>query len=100
MSVANSAASTATVPSVRPRVQPRGKRLFTVTPGALIALIATGALGAAALAVRGAPTPVQFNVPLLAHLSGMLSGYGVALMLVLMSRVPALERGVGADRLA
>jgi predicted ferric reductase len=100
MSVANSAPSIAAVPTVRRRVQPQGKGQFTVTPGARITLIATGALGAAALAVRGAPTPVQFNVPLVAHLSGMLAGYGVALMLVLMSRVPALERGVGADRLA
>ena len=100
MSVANSPVTTAAVPTVRPRVQPRRKGHFTVPPVALIALIATGALGAAALAVRGAPSPVQFNMPLLAHLSGMLAGYGVALMLVLMSRVPALERGVGADRLA
>jgi predicted ferric reductase len=43
------------------------------------------------------------GVPLvgqIAHVSGMLAGYGVLVLLVLMSRSPALERGVGADVLA
>ncbi|MFG2646849.1 ferric reductase-like transmembrane domain-containing protein [Streptomyces sp. NPDC048436] len=35
-----------------------------------------------------------------AHLSGVLAGYGVLVMLFLMARVPAVEHGVGADRLA
>ncbi|MFB7864489.1 ferric reductase-like transmembrane domain-containing protein [Streptomyces sp. NPDC056069] len=35
-----------------------------------------------------------------AHLTGLLAGYGVLVMLVLMARVPAVEHGVGADRLA
>ncbi|MET9362613.1 ferredoxin reductase family protein [Streptomyces sp. NPDC006632] len=35
-----------------------------------------------------------------AHLSGLLAGYGVLVMLLLMARVPAVEHGVGADRLA
>jgi len=37
---------------------------------------------------------------LLAHVAGMLAGYGVLVLLVLMARTPALERGVGADVLA
>jgi predicted ferric reductase len=37
---------------------------------------------------------------LVAHISGMLAGYGVLLMLILMSRWPVLERGIGADTLA
>jgi predicted ferric reductase len=36
-------------------------------------------------------------VPAIAHVAGMLAGYGVLVLLVLMSRAPALERGVGAD---
>ncbi|MEU9124141.1 ferric reductase-like transmembrane domain-containing protein [Streptomyces sp. NPDC048506] len=36
----------------------------------------------------------------LAHLSGLLAGYGILAMLLLMARVPAVEHGVGADRLA
>src|SRR3954453_3521726 len=39
-------------------------------------------------------------VALVAHVSGMLAGYGVLIMLVLMSRWPVLERGIGADVLA
>ncbi|MGH4028115.1 ferredoxin reductase family protein [Actinomycetota bacterium Odt1-20B] len=35
-----------------------------------------------------------------AHLTGLLAGYGILVMLFLMARVPALEHGVGADRLA
>ncbi|GAA2801802.1 ferredoxin reductase family protein [Streptomyces showdoensis] len=35
-----------------------------------------------------------------AHLTGLLAGYGVLVMLLLMARIPALEHGVGADRLA
>ena len=59
-------------------------------------------LGAAAVALwpvvltMGAPQPFQL-APLLAHVAGMLAGYGVVVLLALMSRAPALERGVGAD---
>lgn len=35
-----------------------------------------------------------------AHLAGLLAGYGMLVALLLMARVPAIERGVGADRLA
>ena len=35
-----------------------------------------------------------------AHLTGLLAGYGILVMLLLMARVPAVEHGVGADRLA
>lgn len=35
-----------------------------------------------------------------AHLTGLLAGYGVLVMLLLMARVPAIEHGIGADRLA
>jgi len=63
-------------------------------------LITAGAVAATAWAGIGAPQPVRFNLPLLAHTSGLLAGYGVTVMVALMSRAPALERGVGADRLA
>lgn len=38
--------------------------------------------------------------PVVAHVAGMLAGYAVIVMIVLMSRWPVLERGIGADRLA
>jgi predicted ferric reductase len=37
---------------------------------------------------------------LLAHACGLLAGYGVVVLVGLMARAPALERGVGADRLS
>ena len=45
------------------------------------------------------PRPLQAQV-LVAQVCGMLAGYGVLVLLALMSRAPALERGVGADVLA
>jgi ferredoxin-NADP reductase len=50
------------------------------------------------LAIRG-PQPFQLLV-VLAHVCGMLAGFGVVVLIGLMSRAPVLERGVGADRLA
>ncbi|KPC59039.1 ferredoxin reductase family protein [Streptomyces chattanoogensis] len=35
-----------------------------------------------------------------AHLGGLIAAYGILVMLLLMARVPAIEHGVGADRLA
>ncbi|MCW2879605.1 MAG: ferric reductase [Sphaerisporangium sp.] len=34
------------------------------------------------------------------RITGLLAGYAIAVLLALMARIPALERGVGADRLA
>src|SRR4051812_8128858 len=34
------------------------------------------------------------------RITGLLAGYTVIVLLALMARVPALERGVGSDRLA
>jgi predicted ferric reductase len=51
------------------------------------------------LAMTAAGGPLD-PVALVAHVSGMLAGYGVLVMLVLMSRWPVLERGIGADTLA
>lgn len=67
--------------------------------GSVLALICIGALEWVALAVFQAPGPLS-AVALIAHITGMLAGYAVAVMVILMSRVPMLERRVGADRLA
>ena len=48
------------------------------------------------LAPPQAPPPIA----VLAHASGMLAGVGVLVLLLLLARTPALERGVGADVLA
>src|SRR3954471_5502467 len=34
------------------------------------------------------------------RITGLLAGYGVVVLVALMARIPPLERGVGADRLA
>jgi hypothetical protein len=64
-------------------------------------------IGFGALAVAGWPLGVVLQtgtsvqaVVLLAHVCGMLAGYAVVVLLGLMSRTPALERGIGADVLA
>jgi ferredoxin-NADP reductase len=59
-----------------------------------------GGLATAALALVGAPWPLPLDAGLLAHVSGLLAGYLAAVMLVLMSRTPVLERRVGSDVLA
>lgn len=59
-----------------------------------------GAGVATAPALVGAPTPLPLDTGLLAHVTGLLAGYLTAVMLVLMSRAPLLERRVGSDVLA
>ena len=39
-----------------------------------------GAIAAAALAAVGAPLPMVFNAALIAHITGLLAGYIVAVM--------------------
>ena len=62
--------------------------------------IAIGAALAACLTLVNAPAPLAFDSAFIAHLAGLLAGYIVAIMVLLMSRAPSLERGIGADRLA
>jgi predicted ferric reductase len=75
-------------------------RRWTLTPRILLALLAGGALVALALALASPLEPLVLDAVLLAHISGMLAGYGAAAMMVLMSRSPVIEHGVGSDRLA
>lgn len=63
-------------------------------------LVASGAVAVTTLAVIDAPRPIRVDLPLVAHAAGLLAGYAVTVLLLLMSRAPALERGVGADRTA
>ena len=72
-----------------------------VSGGPVIGLvIMLGALVAVGLALFHPAAPIIFGPPLVAHLSGMLAGYGIAVMLALMSRAPMIERAIGADALA
>jgi predicted ferric reductase len=72
------------------------------TAGAMLVVLGFGAVFVAVwplLAMTLAVGPLD-PVALVAHVCGMLAGYGVLIMLVLMSRWPVLERGIGADVLA
>ncbi|MEU6121979.1 ferric reductase-like transmembrane domain-containing protein [Streptomyces sp. NPDC047123] len=73
-----------------------------VSPRALHGGVLGGALAVGALwAVQAEPSArldVLFATG--AHLTGLLAGYGILVMLFLMARVPAVEHGVGADLLA
>ena len=63
-----------------------------------LVVLALGALAAGTWPVlMTAAGPAVPPMALLAHVSGMLAGYGVLVLLVLMSRAPALEQGVGSD---
>ena len=69
----------------------------------LLAGLAAGALLVAASWYRHTPTtlPRSSDVALAAgRLAGLLTGYLVLVLMVLMARVPALERSVGSDHLA
>lgn len=68
-----------------------------------ITLVVVVYLGAALAVLQGFVSgglPIDFSASLVAQVSGMAAGYGAAIMLILMSRSPWLERGVGAGRLA
>lgn len=69
---------------------------------AVLILLGVGALFVAVwplVAMVAAGVPID-PVALTAHISGMLAGYLVLVMVVLMARWPVLERGLGADVLA
>ncbi len=73
-----------------------------MSPQVVLTAITVGAVAVSwwpLLLALGAPGPTP-AAPLAAHVFGMLAGYAVVVLVVLMSRTPALERDVGADVLA
>ncbi|WP_086675903.1 ferredoxin reductase family protein [Amycolatopsis pretoriensis] len=71
-------------------------------PGAVLVVIAAGALGV--LGLWWADTPSVHGLgdwlTNAGRITGLLAGYGFVALVALMARIPPLERGVGADRLA
>ncbi|MFH8485856.1 ferredoxin reductase family protein [Streptomyces longisporoflavus] len=96
------------MPVLPPRIPRRGPASATpvppirVTPAALRNALAAGAIAVTALWAAQIEPSARLDVLFAtgAHLTGLLAGYGVLVMLFLMARVPAVEHGVGADRLA
>jgi ferredoxin-NADP reductase len=71
-------------------------------PEWLLAVVAAGAVAVLVLWWRGTPSVAGLDGWLTeaGRATGLLAGYGLAVLLGLMARIPALEHGVGSDRLA
>jgi predicted ferric reductase len=71
-------------------------------PGAVLAVIGAGAAAVLALWWHGTPTLHGYGDWLTnaGRITGLEAGYGVVILVALMARIPPVERGVGADRLA
>ncbi|MEV4255595.1 ferredoxin reductase family protein [Spirillospora sp. NPDC049652] len=89
---------------VRPDVRRAqvGPRRRGLRPGWVLGAVYGGGLAVLALWWQGTDAVVGAAGWLTggARITGLLAAYGCAVMLALMARVPALERDVGADRLA
>lgn len=95
---------TRTVPapsSVRTARAPR-RVARPAIPGVVLALIGLGAMAVVGLWWRDTPAIHGFGAMLTGagQVLGLLSGYGFVVLVALMARLPPLERGIGADRLA
>lgn len=71
-------------------------------PNVVLAVIGAGALAALMLWWHNTPSIHGFGDWLTnaGRILGLLAGYGVVVLVALMARLPPLERGIGADRLA
>jgi predicted ferric reductase len=71
-------------------------------PGAVLTGIAAGALATIALWWHDAASISGLGDWLTnaGRVTGLLAGYGIVVLVALMARIPSLERGIGADRLA
>ncbi|MDQ4039960.1 MAG: ferredoxin reductase family protein [Actinomycetota bacterium] len=71
-------------------------------PGAVLGLIFLGAVLVLSLWWSNADTKPTLGDWLteVGRITGLLAGYAVVVLLALMARIPALERGIGSDRLA
>jgi predicted ferric reductase len=71
-------------------------------PNAVLAAILAGAVACVALWWHNTPSTSGFGDWLTnaGRITGLLAGYGVVVLVALMARIPPLERGIGADKLA
>ena len=74
----------------------------TAHPGVVSSVIVAGALACVWLWWRDTPSIHGLGDWLTnaGRITGLLAGYGVVVLLALMARIPPLERGIGADKLA
>src|SRR4051794_22637562 len=71
-------------------------------PGIVLAVIGAGAIACLLLWWQNTPSVNGLGDWLTnaGRITGLLAGYGVVVLVALMARIPPLERGIGADRLA
>ena len=76
--------------------------LVRAHPNAVLGLIGTGGLLTILLWWHNTPALSGFGDWLTnaGRITGLLAGYGVVVLVALMARIPPLDRGIGADRLA
>jgi predicted ferric reductase len=88
--------------SSRPRIGPRRRTDRLVLPTLVLTLIGLGAVAVLVLWWRSTPPTTATSDLLIdgGDALGLLSGYGFVVLVALMARLPPLERGIGADRLA
>src|SRR3954447_17686577 len=94
--------------SERTDVAPASTRVRTAPPsagahpGAVLAAIGAGAIGCLLLWWQNTPSVNGLGDWLTnaGRITGPLAGSGVVVLAALMARIPPLERGIGADRLA
>lgn len=79
------------------------QRRAALRPGAVLTCIAVGGLVVLWLWWRHQPADLNSAGGYLTaagRITGLLAGYAIAIQLLLMSRAPVLDRGIGTDRLA
>src|SRR3954451_16310935 len=99
---------TSTALSERPVTATTNARVRTAPPsadahpGVILAVIAAGAFASLLLWWHDTPSVNGLGDWLTnaGRVTGLLAGYGVVVLVALMARIPPLERGIGADRLA
>ena len=81
---------------------PAGAPPARIPPAAACTVIVLGTLAVTALWWLNTPTITGLGEQLTnaGRLTGLWAGYAVLVLLALMARIPALERGAGSDRLA
>lgn len=88
--------------AVRPPTRAAAPARSRVTPRQLELAVTAGAGAVALLWLTGLgdQTGVAAWLTSMGRLTGLMAGYAVVVLVVLMCRLPPVERGVGADRLA
>ena len=89
-------AAAAVTPPTQAPIQPRASQAI------VLAVIGAGAVATVALWWQDTTAIHGFGdwFTNAGRVTGLLAGYGIVVLVALMARIPPLERGIGADRLA